>query len=640
MPVLSAIDEDPMSTTLSASLMINAEASQPWSTIGFDQWIGAGKWWLLRAQLELRIIMEPKHNVAPAAYANLIKAAWISVDLIPCHPQFPFISAAKSSELQLLSTEVKHEFSRITALAMVVPSLDRLRNQDLRLWESIPTKAPILRPYKVSQNLDAWRADGGENVLLRKFASYEPDAVTCIPCVLLFLVHESAKAARLIAQDQYGGILKAISLAELSSPRNSHIRLDCLRDGNCVMFGKEKFVLNHIQDAQVLWNMAEATSFYVSGRRVDHASLEDLKAYMLLTAVKNREEQAALQLRQEICKTDDIVESDQRGSLAQLVVSMTSQLIEGRLYDSCDPRCCGPESSLFSWAVACNHTTLTEFLVNEDPVLDERSEFWHCDPWDSSVAYGNQAVLWWCVKHDTRRDRDVTKYLYRAVTRGNANIVALLIDAGANIDRDVIHNLLRSPLSELVIHAILAMAYATDPASKPRLRKAADRGHEGAIVLLSYVSAIESAHLLGYKRHSTQDSGHFEQVVAILAKAPNILPAFGLTLLTVKRRRTQVLLKVVDIPPWLDTTVYLKSYHAYVENVPEGLSETHKKVIKIGMKGEFQITVVHQEKHLLFELSKDPSRYDKAYGVRCPSGWIQLNTDEVSRPELLLKRPP
>ena len=35
-PALSAINDDAMSTTLSASLMISAEASQPWSTIGFD----------------------------------------------------------------------------------------------------------------------------------------------------------------------------------------------------------------------------------------------------------------------------------------------------------------------------------------------------------------------------------------------------------------------------------------------------------------------------------------------------------------------------------------------------------------------------------------------------------------------------
>ena len=639
-PVLSGLDDDLMSTTLSASLMINAEASQPWSTIRVDKWIGAAKWWLLRSQLELRSIIAPEQSVSPAAYADLIKAGWILADVIPCHPQFPFISASTSSELRSLSAEVKNEFSKITALAMVVPALSELSSLDLRLWESIPLKSPILRPCKVSQNLDAWTVDGGEHVLFRGFAFYESDSGIRSPCILFFLVHENAKAARLVAQDQNGDIVKAISLSELLSPRNNLIRLVDRKDKDSVVFGKENLLLNHVQEAQVLWNMAEATSFYMSGRRVDHASLEDLKAYMLLTAVKNGEEQAASQIRQEICKMDNIVESDQKGSLAQLAVSMTSQLIEGRLYDWRHPRCSRPESSLFSWAVACNHTTLTEFLVNEDPVLDERSEFWDCDPWDSSVAYGNQTVLRWCVKHDTRRDRDVTIYLYRAVIIGNANIVALLINAGVNINQDVIDSLLRSPLSELVIHAILAMSYAFNTKPNASLRQAADRGHEGAIVLLSYVSAIEIAHLRGYKRHSTQDSGHCEQLLAILAKAPNILPAFGLTLLTVERRRTQVLLKVVDIPPWLDTTVYLDSYHAYVENVPEGLSETHKKLVKIGMNGEFQITVVHQGKDLLFQFSRDSRRYEKVFDASRRTQSIDFDTDEVSRPEILVERNP
>lgn len=643
-PVLSALDDDLMSTTLSASLMINAEASQPWSTIRVDRWIGAAKWWLLRSQLELRSIIAPEQSVSPAAYADLIKAGWILVDVIPCHPQFPFISASTSSELRSLSAEVKNEFSKITALAMVVPALSELSSLDLRLWESIPLKSPILRPYKVSQNLDAWTVDGGEHVLFRGFAFYESDSGTRSPCILLFLVHESAKAARLVAQDQNGDIVKAISLSGLLSPRNNLIRLVDRKEKDTVAFGKENLLLNHVQEAQVLWNMAEATSFYMSGRRLDHASLEDLKAYMLLTAVKNREEQAALQIRQEICKMNDIVECDQKGSLAQLAVSMTSQWIKGRLFQDArsDWRyqlCWRPESSLFSWAVACNHTTLIEFLVSEDPVIDEKSEFWRFDPWEFSVTYGNEALMRWCVKRDGRRDEDVTKYLYRAVTRGNANIVALLIDAGANIDDSVIYNLLLSPPSELVVHAILAMAYATNPASKPSLRKAADRGHEGALVLLSYVSAIERAHLLGYKRHSTQDSGHFEQVVAILAKAPNILPAFGLTLLTVERRRTQVLLKVVDIPPWLDTKVYLDSYHAYVENVPEGVSEAHKKVIKIETNGEFQITVVHQEKDLALRLGRTSEDPDRG-GVSGRTSTIVFDTDGVSRAELLVERFP
>ena len=309
-PALSAIDDDLMSTTISASLMANAEASQPWSTIGFDQWIGAGKWWLFRAQLVLRTIAEREQSVAPAAYADLIKAGWIVADVIPCHPQFPFISASKGSELRSLSVEVKNEFSRVTALAMVVPALDELCGQDLRLWESIPVKAPILRPYKVSQNLDAWMADGGEHVLFRRFAFRELDSVTSSPCILLLLVHESDTAARLIAQDQYGDIVKAISFPELSAWKVEDGVQSNRLDPKSVIFGEEKFVLSHVQDAQVLCTTIEATTFYVLGRQVDHFSLEDLKAYMLLTAIKNQQKEAVLQIRQESPETRNIAKSN------------------------------------------------------------------------------------------------------------------------------------------------------------------------------------------------------------------------------------------------------------------------------------------------------------------------------------------
>ena len=71
---------------------------------------------------------------------------------------------------------------------------------------------------------------------------------------------------------------------------------------------------------------------YLLGRQAEHASLEDFKAYMLLIAVKNRKELAVEQIRQEICKTDSIVESSQKGSLTRLALSMTSLWLEGRLF--------------------------------------------------------------------------------------------------------------------------------------------------------------------------------------------------------------------------------------------------------------------------------------------------------------------
>jgi hypothetical protein len=48
-PLVSvAGDDEIFKISLSAALMENAEVLQTWNTIGADQWIQAGKWWLLK----------------------------------------------------------------------------------------------------------------------------------------------------------------------------------------------------------------------------------------------------------------------------------------------------------------------------------------------------------------------------------------------------------------------------------------------------------------------------------------------------------------------------------------------------------------------------------------------------------------
>lgn len=47
-PALSVVDDEVFKASLGAALMRNAETFQPWSTIGVDVWIEAGRWWLIR----------------------------------------------------------------------------------------------------------------------------------------------------------------------------------------------------------------------------------------------------------------------------------------------------------------------------------------------------------------------------------------------------------------------------------------------------------------------------------------------------------------------------------------------------------------------------------------------------------------
>lgn len=83
--------------------MQNAEVVQPWSTIGVDQWIECGRWWLLRAQMELYNVMKPGQDIPLGPHTSLIKASWILVDIIACHPQVPFLSTNSRAEVQILS---------------------------------------------------------------------------------------------------------------------------------------------------------------------------------------------------------------------------------------------------------------------------------------------------------------------------------------------------------------------------------------------------------------------------------------------------------------------------------------------------------------------------------------------------------
>ncbi len=56
-PTLTAIDDETFRLSLSAAFMKNAEIFQSWSTIGVDQWIESGRWWLLRVSIERNLTL-------------------------------------------------------------------------------------------------------------------------------------------------------------------------------------------------------------------------------------------------------------------------------------------------------------------------------------------------------------------------------------------------------------------------------------------------------------------------------------------------------------------------------------------------------------------------------------------------------
>ena len=238
-----------------------------------------------------------------------------------------------------------------------------LEGQDLRIWE-IQAREPLLRPHKHSRQHDEWTVDGGEQVLFQRFALYELHALPeSLPCVLLFLVHSDGRSSRLVAQNQNGSIILAIAFQKV---------VEAKEVGSSVTVNDEKITVTSVQDAQFLGSLIEATKFYYLGRNAKHTSLEDLKAYMLLTAVKNRKEDAVARLLQRAFTRGDTPDSGSDGGpvvIASLLAShqITHQLNEQTLPDSNPQR---STISLFSWAVQCGLSSLVRVILNEQPTTD------------------------------------------------------------------------------------------------------------------------------------------------------------------------------------------------------------------------------------------------------------------------------
>ena len=179
------------------------------------------------------------------------------------------------------------------------------------------------------------------------------------------------------------------------------------------------------------------------------------------------------------------------GSLAQLAGSMTSRWIKGSLFqednsDQAYRRCWNCHTSLFTWVVTCNYTTLIEFLLGEKPAVNAITL-------TAAATHWSESVVRWFLGSPSANDRDVLRSLYIAIKHRHENLKAFLVDAGADVtdrpprsSRTFTHQVLTSDLSELVVHAFLAFTYASKAESESDLREAVISGHEGATVVLSY----------------------------------------------------------------------------------------------------------------------------------------------------------
>jgi hypothetical protein len=70
-----------------------------------------------QSQMELHAISISDQAIPLQAYTNLVKASWILIDIIACHPQRPFFDSSTHYEVQLLSA-VSHSLKTIDQITL------------------------------------------------------------------------------------------------------------------------------------------------------------------------------------------------------------------------------------------------------------------------------------------------------------------------------------------------------------------------------------------------------------------------------------------------------------------------------------------------------------------------------------------
>ena len=494
-PSLSVVEDDHFRSAMSATLLKYAETNQPWSTIGVSQWIETGRWWLLRAQLELYSITLQAQPVPVSAYANLIKASWILVDIIACHPQVSFLSSSTRAEVTSMSSEIKREFERITSLELIVPDLKDITDEDLQIWEGNQTKTPSFRPRNTPAHLDyaldgVWGEEGGEKALFLKAATCELQAVAePTRSLVYFLVQQDAIAARLVAKNQNGS-------ADMVVPFAKPVRLE--RRLSQVVVNDEKIIFSSEQEATLLYCLLEAANYYYSDRTQIYHSLDAFKAYVVLVAIKNRHPQLAAGL---LAYASIRPLPSDRPPVVSTVTAIAEDYAEGRLNEEPSTRAAHTErgTGLMSWAIWIGHAPLVQLLIAESTsfrahpsqTLSALSIAAYCG-YDSVVQilidskYGSEKD----VLH--AQDKDGMMPLHHASQRGHIKVVRRLLKAGAKITAQASEK--RTPLHLAaqaghadVVQLLLdknAPSDARDKEDFTPLLLAAEKGREQVIAVL------------------------------------------------------------------------------------------------------------------------------------------------------------
>lgn len=408
-------------------------------------------------------------------------------------------------------------------------------------------------------------------------------------------------------------------------------------------------------DSQTLGSIIEAINWYAHKRVATQTDLGDLKAFVLLTAVKNLHNDAVEWLLQGATWKDDRPRDRLEGGAPSVAVTMASlylkqalnqQLLKSDLESDMKHR--RKDTSLLSWAIQCGHLPLIELLAEHIPIQHHEdidvATYKKATSLELACLSGHEAIAQLILAkraHPYQIGEDEYLALNYASRNGHEDIVRLLLRHGARIGSK--NKLKRTPLHEAAYYGhVNVMATLIDHGADIEARgnhgltailEAAKQCQEAAILLLLKAGAnllatdttgMEARHWI--VSSTSVGSVSNELVTTIYKRACEFMyPSMPCPRLTSKRR--------VDVEFSCDTwgtQLWLMSHHAYMEISPQnassnyGLIERYKryfKIFNIDQSSLSRVTVrfsiVHQEDFLDFAV---PSRIFERLNLQIVGG--------------------
>ena len=139
-PLLSSVNDDrDLQIFLTESFLRASEKTRPWTVIGFDEWVQAGRRWLGLSRFQLLGGIDSDDAATKAqGYVNLLKAAWILVDILPKHPHLRHWTMSPMHTVFLsLSRDVRRQLASSTFPVVTRETISRV---NLQIWSDNPSR--------------------------------------------------------------------------------------------------------------------------------------------------------------------------------------------------------------------------------------------------------------------------------------------------------------------------------------------------------------------------------------------------------------------------------------------------------------------------------------------------------------------